>query len=781
MKVSIKSKFSIIIIFTSILSLIFAYLISSEIIYRNLEQENIAKIEEKINYIQYELYEFKENFRRETEMMSKNIDLIRLLNKADIGYNVKKGEYNNLYNYYNALTSNYRGFDIAIYSSRGDRIFNKGFKENEKIDFTEEGIKYKKLGNEIYIYSIIPINMNKYMGTIVYRYKISEKEIERYKNIFVTEVILLEKNKILKGTLGNDIVLQFRKDNYLEIGEKIYFYKMIDIENIDDLNWLFLFDVTKLFTDIQKITSYLFIAMFLVFSLIFLISTTMLNIVVDSIKELINKINSLKEGNLDINLGKLKASGDEIGILARDFEAMTITLRDKINELEEANNNNKHYSQRLELMNKEMKETQKKMQEKNENIDRINKLLNSRISEITNIYYLIINISKYIIDDNFYEIVIKGIREGLILRKVAIYIVKEESKTIVLTKSLGIGEAPKVLDIWDYIDYMKKRDILQANDIIDLSYYKEFKEPYILPLFSEKSESKDLYGVLLIDNGDKLEQETKKSLITYVKTILLALENRKLYLKLIKENQKLEEATKELQKSEKTKNVFMANVSHELKIPLVPIKGYTELLLAGKIGKLTIKQRKALKTSLNNIERLQEIIENIISYSRIESGKYELLNTKLYLTDVIEEVLMRLENVIEEDRVIIRKNYKVEEPVIYGDQEAIKQIFVNLISNSLKFSKKDRLIIDITISEEEKKYKISLKDNGMGMAKDKVKEILKSFRQLEEGNTRKYRGLGLGLTVVDKILSTYNEKINIISEINNGTEVYFYFKKYTEE
>ncbi len=195
------------------------------------------------------------------------------------------------------------------------------------------------------------------------------------------------------------------------------------------------------------------------------------------------------------------------------------------------------------------------------------------------------------------------------------------------------------------------------------------------------------------------------------------------------------------------------------------------------MGKLNYKQKKAMKTSLKNIERLQEIIENILNYSRIESGKYQILNTPLDIKDIFEEVLIRLENILEEKTVDLIKKFPKDPAVIYADREALKQIFINLISNSIKFAKDNRVEIILKIDEEIDRYRIGIIDNGVGMDKSKIEQVLKSFRQLEEGNTRRYRGLGLGLTVVDKILAYYGEKIYMNSKKGEGTEVYFYFKK----
>ena len=306
--------------------------------------------------------------------------------------------------------------------------------------------------------------------------------------------------------------------------------------------------------------------------------------------------------------------------------------------------------------------------------------------------------------------------------------------------------------------------------------FDNIEETYAFPLTSSREEM-NMYGIILISNGEKIKQEFKKSSLTYIKVIVMALENRKLYLKLMEENKKLEETTKELQESEKMKNVFISNISHELRVPLVPIKGYHEIILEEHMGPLNFKQKKALKTSLRNIERLQEIIENILNYSRIESGKYQMLDTEVKVEEIMDESLSRLENLFEGKKVEIKKHYTENGAIVLIDKEALKQICVNLISNAIKFSKENKVSICLGIEDEKNRYKISIKDSGVGIDRSKIDLMLKSFRQFEEGDTRKYNGIGLGLTVAEKILDYYGEKIFINSNLNKGTEVYFYLKK----
>ena len=179
---------------------------------------------------------------------------------------------------------------------------------------------------------------------------------------------------------------------------------------------------------------------------------------------------------------------------------------------------------------------------------------------------------------------------------------------------------------------------------------------------------------------------------------------------------------------------------------------------------------------LNNGERLQTIIENILNYSRIESGKYQFINISFKLENSINGALDQLENTINKNRIVVHKNFEEYTVDAYGDGDAIKQVLINVLSNSIKFSEEDTNVY-ITIKDKGDKYSISVRDEGIGMAKEKIEQIFESFKQLEEGDTRKYGGVGLGLTVAQKILEYYGEKLHITSTLSEGTTIKFYVNK----
>ncbi len=796
MNISIKNKFSMIIVFMSILSLIFAYVISNEVVSKNILEKEEKRAEEKVFYLNRELKIVEDKVFNEAINISQNSGVIEFfldINKFNKEERLKQEEQLSKYFGKRIISKSdlLKNVDIQFLYKKGSYIFNTKenyLDEEENIDialglknnFPQDYLTYiYDPQGRLYIKSYSPIinsNLKDVLGGVVVSYEYDKFILEYLKKSYDIELILRKRDLTnIMTTFEDNLDEAFVKEDIMELGKKSYLTKTLAISDLD-LELLLAFDRQRVLDEKSEISSYLFIALFFVFTLLFIISSTVLNIFIDSLKRLTIKINSLKDGNFNINLGSLKNNNDEIGILAHDFENMVHILKNKIKELEEANLNNKHYSTRLEKANEELKLRKNNIEEKSENIERINKLLNSRITEITNMYYLMVNSSKYMLDDKFYEIILKGVREGLILPKVAIYLQRRRENQVELKKSFGFDNIPKKINIEASKTLLMKKDSIEAEEIFSGDIFGDKEHLYLFPLVT-KREDEEFYGFMLLSKNEKLNQDFKKSVLTYVNALLLVIENRKFYLQLLSENKKLEETTKELQESEKMKNIFISNISHELRIPLVPIKGYHEIILEERMGRLNEKQKKAMKTSLKNIERLQEIIENILNYSRIESGKYQILNTPLNIKDIFEEVLIRLENVLEEKTVDLIKKFPKDSAVIYADREALKQIFINLISNSIKFAEGTEVEIILKIDEEVDRYRVSIKDNGVGMDKSKIEQVLKSFRQLEEGNTRRYRGLGLGLTVVDKILAYYGEKIYMNSEKGEGTEVYFYFKK----
>ena len=814
MNVSIKTKFSLIIVFMVIISLIFAYAISNDVVYRIFNKNFEKNIKEKSEDLSKMLFDTGVLLRKESKFLSWDKDLKYFLRGGYISDRIEQdgviGQYMPYYQFkdrrkhYYILKSNFQrrlkeyfddseGIEVNIIDEKGSYIYDRtpgyynDLKEVNKVIGKEDHIPKEMIcyikdgeGNILLrTYSPILDDDRAVMGAIAITFQLDENFLEYMKSKIQSDLIVFDSSGKPKITTFEDGIgkIRWRKNWELEYNKDLYDVRKVEIRDVNSNIIGFigvLANETEMYNGISEVSAYLFVALLFVFAIIFMISTSVLNILVDSIKELTLKINSLREGNFTVNLKDLKSRNDEIGILAEEFEDMVNTLKNKIEIMEKIGTDNRKYSEKLESANLQLAGNKKELEEKNKNIDRINKMLNSRITEISNLYYLIINISKYMADEKFYSIGVRGIREGLHIRKVVVFEF-EDGKFKIKAKA---GIATDIAELnceSEFIDKMEKEDILRLDKYekwAEWEFRTLFKIPYMIPL----KNGNEIYGGVLIDNDSHFEEDSVKAITTYSKTITLAFENRKLYMKLISENDKLENTTKKLMESEKLKNIFLANVSHELKVPLVPIKGYAELMLDGVLGDISVSQRKSLIISINNVERLQDIIENILSYSRIESGKYELINKNFNLVDCVDRAFEHLDGQIEKKNIKITKVVENPDSIIYGDKEAITQVFLNIVSNSIKFSEIGGRV-KVFIGAGEKEYDVVIEDEGVGMDNEKIKLIFESFKQLEEGNTRKYGGLGLGLTVAQRILEYYGKTLSIESQANEGTKILFSLPK----
>lgn len=820
MNVSIKTKFTVITVFMIIVSMMFAYLISNEVVYRIVNKNFEKNLEEKRDELKVELADVGDRLRKEGKFLSGDRDLIYFLKGGYLSETIEVNDLNESFirfyefkdrrQYYYKLKAlfkkrmreyfqNEENIEINIIDGAGRYIYEitPGYYDDSKEiksalgkgdGIPKEIVTYiKDREGTLFLRSYYPVfgkNGEDVLGVIAITIEMNDNFLKRFKQGNIDEFVLLDSNYNPKYFTFNENEnnIRWRKNREFEYKGDIYELKTVDILGRDEekLGYIgVVMNKSEMLESISEVSAYLFIALLFVFALTFIISTSVINILVDSIKELTIKINSLREGNFTLNLKNLKNRNDEIGILAEEFEDMVEILKNKIEVMEKIGIDNKKNVEKLAIVNNQLAESKRELEDKNKNIDRINKMLNSRITEISNLYYLIVNIAKYIADDRFYSIVVRGIREGLHIRKVVVF--ENENSILKVKAKAGTAEDVENIDLADNIGKkLENSEIVKIdrNDVASKWYTRNiFKLPYIIPIKSMKENENDIYGAILIDNEMEFDEESIKAITTYTKTIMLAFENRKLYMKLLNENEKLEKTTQRLMESEKLKNVFLANVSHELKVPLVPIKGYSELMLEGVLGDITVSQRRALMVSINNIERLQDIIENILSYSRIESGKYELINKNFNALDAIKRAIEHLEVVIDKKDIKIVERVEEEEPIIYGDKEAITQVFINILSNSIKFSPQESIVtIDIKQTDGDE-YLFIIEDRGVGMDSEKVSVIFESFRQIESGNTRKYGGIGLGLTVAQRILEHYGKSMEIDSVPGKGTKILFTLSK----
>jgi len=238
----------------------------------------------------------------------------------------------------------------------------------------------------------------------------------------------------------------------------------------------------------------------------------------------------------------------------------------------------------------------------------------------------------------------------------------------------------------------------------------------------------------------------------------------------IRELERLEKIYRELKTVAEMKDEFISNVSHELKTPLISIKGYSELLRDEKAGPLTASQKKTLDIIVRNTDRLTRFIGSLLFLSLAQAGWTEFEFEPIRIEEVIEASILTMQSIADKKDLTIIKDVPTLPP-IPGDRERLTEVFSNLIDNAIKFTP-PRGKITITAREEEKHVHINVRDTGIGIPADEIPKLFQRFYQVEKGKARRYGGVGLGLYISKNIINAHRGEIWVESEIGRGTNVH---------
>lgn len=239
----------------------------------------------------------------------------------------------------------------------------------------------------------------------------------------------------------------------------------------------------------------------------------------------------------------------------------------------------------------------------------------------------------------------------------------------------------------------------------------------------------------------------------------------------IKLNEELRVETETLRKTSKEKEEFAAMISHELKTPLVPIQGYSELLLKGRLGELNEMQKKSAKTIFDNAARLSRLIQDILDVRKMELGRLNLDIRNANAKEIIGQCLTAFKTTAQSKNITLVDNS--QDIPIQCDPERIIQVLNNLLSNAFKFVPQENGKIELGAKTDNHSVIFSVKDNGIGIPKDKQDSLFKKFYQVDTTLGRKAGGSGLGLVICKGIIESHKGKIWIESEPGKGTIIYF--------
>lgn len=332
------------------------------------------------------------------------------------------------------------------------------------------------------------------------------------------------------------------------------------------------------------------------------------------------------------------------------------------------------------------------------------------------------------------------------------YVNPEFERTTGYTREEAIGNNPRILksgeqseayykNLWNTIRSGKNWYGEFHNRRKDGTMYWE--SAVISPIYNERNELKQFVAI--------------KEDVTRMKQII----------------SELEIAKEKAEESDRLKTIFLANMSHEIRTPLNGILGFSNIICSGLTDK--DKLQKYGKIIENSGKRLMTVIDDIIDISMIQSNQLKIENERFNINELLEELYLvyktqnsvKLQNIDFEVELCASK----EHGIIVSDKNRVFQIYKNLLDNAFKFTEKG-LIKFGCCEAGDQMLKLYVKDTGIGIAKEKTKVIFESFRQGEEGDSRKYDGSGLGLAIISGIIEKMGGNIEVQSELNNGSVFY---------
>jgi two-component system, OmpR family, phosphate regulon sensor histidine kinase PhoR len=232
-----------------------------------------------------------------------------------------------------------------------------------------------------------------------------------------------------------------------------------------------------------------------------------------------------------------------------------------------------------------------------------------------------------------------------------------------------------------------------------------------------------------------------------------------------------------LQQNETYRKEFLQNLSHELKTPIFAIQGYVDTLLNGALENPDVN-KKFLTSTSRNVDRLVNLVDDLDEISKLESGEQLLYQQNFVIQDLLKEVYETLAIKAEEKEIkcIIKKG--CEQPLtVYADKEKIRQVFINLVDNAIKYGKQNGVIESSFYRIDGRRVLIEISDDGSGIAEEHLPRIFERFYRTDLARSRKVGGSGLGLSICKHIVEAHGQTIHVRSKIDVGTTFGFTLPK----
>jgi PAS domain S-box-containing protein len=240
--------------------------------------------------------------------------------------------------------------------------------------------------------------------------------------------------------------------------------------------------------------------------------------------------------------------------------------------------------------------------------------------------------------------------------------------------------------------------------------------------------------------------------------------------------QQMLQATARAEKASLAKSSFLANMSHELRTPLNSIIGFSQVLSGETFGSLGSDKNKEYVEIISSAGgHLLNVIGDILDLTRIETGEDELFEEKIDVSSEIERSMEMMQDQAKRKNIDLHKGARFEDVKLLADEVRVRQIVLNLLSNSIKFTPDYGAVAINLWHGDDGSTAISIEDNGIGIAPENIQKVIRPFEQVEDVFTRQTGGTGLGLSLVRSLAELHGGKMSLVSTLGEGTTVTIHF------
>ena len=224
-----------------------------------------------------------------------------------------------------------------------------------------------------------------------------------------------------------------------------------------------------------------------------------------------------------------------------------------------------------------------------------------------------------------------------------------------------------------------------------------------------------------------------------------------------------------LKQNEQYRKEFLQNLSHELKTPIFAVQGYVDTMLSGAMHKEEIAKKFLLNTS-RNIDRLVNLVDDLDEISKLESGQLELYKQNFIIQELVQDVYDSLSLKAAEKNIKCSIKKSSELPItVFADKEKIRMVFINLVSNAIKYGKQNGSIVFSVYKTHSNLVLAEISDDGFGIAEEHLTRIFERFYRTDLARSRKEGGSGLGLSICKHIIEAHGQTMHVRSRLDVGS------------